>query len=155
MRDAGRAPTHRIVPMGAATHLDNRGWYSELSRLSRFSPVRRTDAPGRPFIVTPTCQSDIKRTLRPQVLGPKTASPRPFRRRKRRSINTDGEQRVSGNRRVWFRNGGRSRLTLPHRHQSKIYAESNRSIFSRIFLDLTSMQTLAIYRRLLVRVDGT
>jgi hypothetical protein len=36
------------------------------------------------------------------------------------------------------------------RHQSKIYTESNDSNFSRIFGDLTSMQTLAIYRRLLV-----
>src|SRR5258708_11468701 len=37
------------------------------------------------------------------------------------------------------------------RHQSKIYTESNRSNFPRIFGDLTSMQTLAIYRRLLVQ----
>ena len=37
------------------------------------------------------------------------------------------------------------------RHQSKIYTESNDSDFSRIFGDLNSMQTLAIYRRLLVR----
>jgi hypothetical protein len=37
------------------------------------------------------------------------------------------------------------------RHQSKIYTESNRPDFSRIFADLTSMQTLAIYRRLLVK----
>ena len=37
------------------------------------------------------------------------------------------------------------------RHQSKIYTESNHSDFSQIFGELTSMQTLAIYRRLLVR----
>jgi hypothetical protein len=36
-------------------------------------------------------------------------------------------------------------------HQSKIYGESNRSNFWWIFGDLTSMQTLALYRRLLVR----
>jgi hypothetical protein len=36
-------------------------------------------------------------------------------------------------------------------HQSKIYAESNQSDFSRIFAELISMQTLAIYRALLVR----
>jgi hypothetical protein len=36
-------------------------------------------------------------------------------------------------------------------HQSKIYTESNQSDFSQIFDDLTSMQTLAIYRRLLVK----
>jgi hypothetical protein len=37
------------------------------------------------------------------------------------------------------------------RHQSKIYTESNQSDFSQIFGDFTSMQTLAIYRRLLVQ----
>lgn len=37
------------------------------------------------------------------------------------------------------------------RHQSKIYAESNQYNFQRIFVDFTSMQTLAVYRRLLVR----
>src|ERR1700736_6240165 len=37
------------------------------------------------------------------------------------------------------------------RHQSKIYAESNQSDYSQIFRDFTSMQTLAIYRRLLVK----
>jgi hypothetical protein len=39
------------------------------------------------------------------------------------------------------------------RHQSKIYTESNQSDFSQIFAELSSMQTLAIYRRLLVRID--
>jgi hypothetical protein len=42
-------------------------------------------------------------------------------------------------------------LLSESRHQSKIYTESNRSDFPRIFADLTSMQTLAIYRRLLVQ----
>jgi hypothetical protein len=37
------------------------------------------------------------------------------------------------------------------RHQSKIYTESNQSDFSQIFGDFTSMQTLAIYRRLLLQ----
>jgi hypothetical protein len=46
----------------------------------------------------------------------------------------------------------RQRVLLSEsRHQSKIYTESNRSDFPRIFADLTSMQTLAIYRRLLVQ----
>jgi hypothetical protein len=36
-------------------------------------------------------------------------------------------------------------------HQLKIYAESNESDFSRIFGELISMQTLAIYRPLLGR----
>jgi len=37
------------------------------------------------------------------------------------------------------------------RHQWNIYAESNHSIFQRIFDAFTSMQTLAVYRALLVR----
>jgi len=41
-------------------------------------------------------------------------------------------------------------LMRPNLHQSKIYAESNRGNFSRFAGGLTSMQTLAIYRRLLV-----
>jgi hypothetical protein len=56
--------------------------------------------------------------------------------------------------RVWFRNGGYAEATryfAENRHQSKIYTESNHPDFSRVFGELTSMQTLAIYRRLLVR----
>jgi hypothetical protein len=37
------------------------------------------------------------------------------------------------------------------RHQSKIYTESNQRHFSQIFEDLSSMQTLAIYRQLLAK----
>jgi len=40
---------------------------------------------------------------------------------------------------------------LAFRRQSNIYAESNHSIFQRIFDAFTSMQTLAVYRALLVR----
>jgi hypothetical protein len=36
-------------------------------------------------------------------------------------------------------------------HQSKIYSESISQVFSRIFESLNSMQTLAIYRRLVVQ----
>jgi hypothetical protein len=39
----------------------------------------------------------------------------------------------------------------PTRHQSKIYTESNQPHFSQIFGDLSSMQTLAIYRQLLAK----
>jgi len=38
-----------------------------------------------------------------------------------------------------------------NRHQLKIYTESNQSDFSRIFGDLSLMQTLAIYRQLLAK----
>jgi hypothetical protein len=37
-------------------------------------------------------------------------------------------------------------LQLRTRHQSKIYAESNRSAFLQIFRDFASIQTLAVYR---------
>jgi hypothetical protein len=40
---------------------------------------------------------------------------------------------------------------LSRKHQLKIYTESNESNFSRIFGELISMQTLAIYRPLLGR----
>jgi len=47
--------------------------------------------------------------------------------------------------------GGYAGVFAENRRQSKIYAESIGSDFSQIFGDLTSMQTLAIYPRLLVR----
>ena len=47
------------------------------------------------------------------------------------------------------RRGTRDFAEIPH--QSKIYTESIQSDFPQIFGDLTSMQTLALYRRLLVR----
>jgi hypothetical protein len=40
------------------------------------------------------------------------------------------------------------------RHQSKIYAESNLSNFLRVFAEFTSMQTLTIYPRVLVRNEA-
>jgi hypothetical protein len=43
--------------------------------------------------------------------------------------------------------GRAERDQLQRRHQSKIYAESNRSAFLQIFRELGSMQTLAVYRR--------
>ena len=45
--------------------------------------------------------------------------------------------------------GARHFTEIPR--QSKIYTESIQSDFPQIFGDLTSMQTLALYRRLLVR----
>jgi hypothetical protein len=44
-----------------------------------------------------------------------------------------------------------TRYFAENRHQSKIYTESNQPDFPQILGDFTSMQTLAIYRRLLVR----
>jgi hypothetical protein len=44
-----------------------------------------------------------------------------------------------------------SRISCRRRHQSKIYTESNQSDYRQIFGGLTSMQILALYRRLLVR----
>jgi hypothetical protein len=44
-----------------------------------------------------------------------------------------------------------ARFNCESLHQSKIYTESNQPDFSQIFGELSSMQTLAIYRGLLVR----
>jgi hypothetical protein len=49
------------------------------------------------------------------------------------------------------RASARSHYLGESRHQSKIYTESNQSDFSQIFGDFTSMQTLAIYRRLIIQ----
>jgi len=49
----------------------------------------------------------------------------------------------------WMRRPRRLDRASPH--QSKIYTESNQSDFSRIFGELISMQTLPIYRPLLVK----
>jgi hypothetical protein len=70
-----------------------------------------------------------------------------------RAFNPDGERGVSARDAVWFRNGGCAevlRFCRESPHQSKIYAESNEPDFLRIFGALISMQTLAIYRPLLV-----
>jgi hypothetical protein len=45
----------------------------------------------------------------------------------------------------------RERIRSPGASQSKIYIESNQSDFQPIFGEFTSMQTLTIYRRLIVR----
>jgi hypothetical protein len=49
----------------------------------------------------------------------------------------------------WMRQGATAFRETPP--QSKIYAESKRSAFWRIFAELNSTQTLVIYRRLLIR----
>jgi hypothetical protein len=51
----------------------------------------------------------------------------------------------------WMRPARRFCCEIPY--QSKIYTESIHSNFTQIFGNLTSMQTLAIYRRLLIRTD--
>jgi hypothetical protein len=67
-----------------------------------------------------------------------------------RSFDPDGEYRVSSPAGVWFRKGGRL-AAGERRRQSKIHTESNQREFLGISGELSSMQTLAIYRRLLVR----
>jgi hypothetical protein len=73
-------------------------------------------------------------------------------RRSTTAFGADGERQVSESgtgmvSKWWMRRT--QRLQLRKRHQSKIYAESNRSAFLQIFRDFRSMQTLAVYRRLL------
>jgi hypothetical protein len=154
MRDTAHASTRRIAPTDAAAHQDNRGWYSKLSRHSRFGLFVKQTRRNAPFIVASPCQSGIKRTLKRAGSQPKTASSQGFRTTRDRPFDADGERSVSRTMPVWFRNGAHLPARPFHRkirHQSKIYTESNDSDFSPIFGDLTSMQTLAIYRRLLVR----
>jgi hypothetical protein len=73
-------------------------------------------------------------------------------RRSTAAFGADGECQVSesgtGMVSKWWMRRPRY-LQLRQRHQSKIYAESNRSAFLQIFRDFRSMQTLAVYRRLL------
>jgi hypothetical protein len=61
-----------------------------------------------------------------------------------------GFRRQAGMVSKWWMRGVR-RFCRESPPQLKIYAESNESNFSRIFGGLISMQTLAIYRPLLVR----
>ena len=110
-------------------------------------PVRRTDAPERPLIVAPTCQSEIKRTLRRRSRRRKTApSAGVLRARSPHSIRMVNA-RFPG-RPVWFRNGGRAQCGSSRRRPPSI--ENLRRIESfgllAIFGELSSMQTLAIYR---------
>ena len=111
-----------------------------------------------PFIVAPPCQSDIKRTLkRCGRTAPKRQRPRLSRGFcvfPDGSFDPDGERPVSAPAGLWFRNGGCALRVVAAGegpHQSKIYAESNQSDFSQFFVELISMQTLAIYRPLLVK----
>jgi hypothetical protein len=71
-------------------------------------------------------------------------------RRSTTAFGADGECQVSESgtgmvSKWWMRRTQRLQLRKPH--QSKIYAESNRSAFLQIFRDFRSMQTLAVYRR--------
>jgi hypothetical protein len=115
---------------------------------------RQKDAPKRPLIVTPPCQSEIKRTLRHAVPQSKTVCSRGFTRRamahSMQMVNVGFPQRVLYGFEM-VDTCGPIRSMTGSRHQSKIYAESNQPDFSQILRDLTSMQTLAIYRRLLVQ----
>jgi hypothetical protein len=106
-----------------------------------------------PFIVASPCQSEIKRTLRRASRWQKTAHSLAFRAMHRfhstQMVNAGfpaptgyGFERVDA---------ANARLFAGIRHQSKIYTESNQSNFRLIFGDLTSMQTLAIYRQLLIK----
>ena len=107
-----------------------------------------------PFVVVPPCQSEIKRTLRRASCVRNGLAFSEHSKDCGTDIDADGERRVSENGVGYgFEKvdaAGAFDLLESH-HQSNIYAESNQSGFPRIFGDLTSMQTLAIYGRLLVR----
>ena len=106
-----------------------------------------------PFIFGPPCQSELKRTLRHRgqpansVHSPGINALHSVH--STRMVNDRFPAERSMVSKWWTR---RLRpLFRVHQHQSKIYAESNHSKFQRIFGQFTSMQTLAIYRRLLIR----
>ena len=122
------------------------------SRASACSSNRRAGTP--PLSLAPPCQSELKRTLRRGGRPANTAHSRRFHPRhdahstrmvndRFRAASIYGFEMVDARAARYFpRDSG---------HQSKIYAESNHSDFHRIFRDFASMQTLTIYRRLLVR----
>src|ERR1700733_11541420 len=132
--------------MGAAAHLGNREWYSELSQLPCFSPARRTDAPERP----PCRNRNLSERHKMNAKAAGGCGQRPYLKAAF-GARCDGQstQMVNGRFPAIDRYGfemvdGRRHPATSH--QLKIYAESNRSIFSSNLPDLTSMQTLATYR---------
>jgi hypothetical protein len=74
--------------------------------------MRGKDAPERRLIVAPPCQSEIKRTLRRAGAIAEDGIFTARGRRWHRSINANGERRVSGVEPLWFRNGGCGRESL-------------------------------------------
>src|SRR5882724_3981789 len=71
---------------------------------------RRAGTP--PCIVTSTCQSEIKRTLRLANRCGRSPYLRGIFRDARRSFNADGEREVSKSDEIWFRNGSRLRVCV-------------------------------------------
>jgi hypothetical protein len=110
---------------------------------------RRAGTP--PCIVSSTCQSEIKRTLRLADRCGRSPHLRVVLRDASRSFTADGEREVS-ERGFEMVAGVTFTIFTPTRRQSKIYAKSNQLDFSQIFDDLNSMQILAVYQRLLRKV---
>src|SRR6267378_7016871 len=112
--------------------------------------VGQKDAPERLLIVTPPCQSEIKRTLRHTASQPKNVSPPGSTQGETahslRMVNTRFPQRIGMVSKWWTRRAGPFARGKPasienlHRFKSIEISGS-----------LTSTQTLAIYRRLLVK----
>src|SRR6478609_799926 len=68
-----------------------------------------TDAPERPLIVAPPCQSEIKRTLKARGPAIEQRVGGAFARTTTSPFDVDGECKVSGTARLWFRNGACAR----------------------------------------------
>ena len=106
-----------------------------------------------PFIFGPPCQSELKRTLRQGGRAANTVHSRSFSPLHRAHSTRMVNDRFPGRSIYGFEmvDARADPLFRVRRHQSKIYAESNHSNFRRIFDEFSSMQTLAIYRRLILR----
>src|SRR5437764_8537734 len=80
-----------------------------------------------------------------------------FSRLLRAPFDADGERRRSGKKPVWFRNGGcggcMPAIVKSGPRQLKIYGESKGPDLLRIFSALSPMQSLAIYRGLLIGIS--
>jgi hypothetical protein len=119
----------------------------------RFGLFVKKTRRNAPFIVAPPCQSDIKRTLRRGSPLPKTAYSRDFP-----AVPAAHSIQMVNDRFPFKEAYGFEMVDAPNvpfcgeiPHQLKIYTESNQSDFPRIFAELISMQTLAIYRRLVLQ----
>src|SRR3954467_15900357 len=89
-----------------------------------------------PFIVAPTCQSELKRTLRAPAPAPKRRAREAGLHSPRAAFGANGECRVSKRPRYGFEivDAPRKHLQLQIFHQSKIYGESNAPAISKSFL---------------------
>jgi hypothetical protein len=133
-------------------HRGNRESCSKLSRLSRFGHIVKQTGRNAPFIVALPCQSEIKRTLRPANCTSEDIGLAGIRAPPYQPFDPDGECPVSGADSYGFEMVMGAALHYWQKVVINRKFTPNRSnrVSLQIFGKLTSMETLAIYRRLLV-----